>query len=271
MVDEQKSKSGTMSTLGHSAREHWSVNPEWVDVTRPQPPIRGVAFEALPQNIRLDLNQTALIIVDMQNDFCTPGGWLDHVGVDYAAARTPIEPLNRLLPQLREAQVPILWVNWGNRSDFLNISPGLFHVYNPDGSSIGLGQEVPRSGSRVLEKGQWGASIVEELDVQPTDIHVDKCRMSGFWDTPLDSILSQLGTRTLLFAGVNADQCVLHTLADANFLGYDCVLLSDCSATTSPSFCWDATVYNVRTIFGFTAVSNDFTAKLQQTLEVQNG
>jgi nicotinamidase-related amidase len=81
--------------------------------------------------------------------------------------------------------------------------------------------------------------------------------MSGFWDTPLDAILRNLRVDTLFFAGVNADQCVIWTLADANFLGYDCVMLEDCCATTSPGFCWDATLYNVRQCMGFTATSTD--------------
>jgi nicotinamidase-related amidase len=77
--------------------------------------------------------------------------------------------------------------------------------------------------------------------------------MSGFWDTPLDSILRNLGATTLLFAGVNLDQCVLCTLQDANFLGYDCILLEDGCATTSPDYCVAATLYNVRQCFGFVA------------------
>ena len=79
--------------------------------------------------------------------------------------------------------------------------------------------------------------------------------MSGFWDTELDSILRNLGVSTLLFAGVNVDQCVLCTLQDANFLGYDCILVSDCSATTSPSYCLEATLYNVQ-CFGFVTTSD---------------
>ena len=75
--------------------------------------------------------------------------------------------------------------------------------------------------------------------------------MSGFFDTPLDSILRNLGVTTLLFGGVNADQCVLATLTDAACIGYDVVLLADCAATTSPSYCLDATVYNVAQCFGF--------------------
>ena len=86
-----------------------------------------------------------------------------------------------------------------------------------------------------------------------------KHRMSGFWDTPLDSILRNLDVKTLLFSGVNADQCVLHTLADASFLGYDTILLEDCAATTSPEFCLQAALYNIKQIFGFVASSGGFT------------
>ena len=128
---------------------------------------------------------------------------------------------------------------------------------------MGLGDPVPASGAPVLQKDSWGAAVIDELTVADTDVRVDKFRMSGFWDTPLDSILRNLGVSTCLFAGVNADQCVLHTLADANFLGYDTVLLEDCTATTSPAFCWDATLYNARQIFGFTALSTDLIAALE--------
>ena len=86
---------------------------------------------------------------------------------------------------------------------------------------------------------------------EPEDIKVDKYRISGFWDTPLDSILRNLGVRSMLFAGVNTDQCVLHSLTDANFLGYGCILVEDCCATTSPDFCTEATVWNVKKCFGF--------------------
>ena len=89
----------------------------------------------------------------------------------------------------------------------------------------------------MLERGSWSASIVDELAPAPSDIQVAKYRMSGFQDTMLDSILRNLNVTTLLFAGVNADQCVLCTLQSANFLGYDCFLIEDCSATTSPDYC----------------------------------
>jgi ureidoacrylate peracid hydrolase len=83
------------------------------------------------------------------------------------------------------------------------------------------------------------------------EVRIDKYRMSGFWDTPLDSVLRNLGITTVLFAGVNLDQCVMGTLQDANFLGFDCILIEDCAATTSPDFRREATFYNTKQCFGF--------------------
>ena len=120
---------------------------------------------------------------------------------------------------------------------------------------MGLADPLPTNGAAVLTKNSWAAAIVDGLPHEPTDIFVDKFRMSGFWDTPLDSILKNMAKTTLFFAGVNIDQCVLTTLQDANFLGYDCILLRDCSATTSPDFCLQATIYNVNQCFGFVADS----------------
>ncbi|MBD2387741.1 cysteine hydrolase family protein [Cylindrospermum sp. FACHB-282] len=237
-------------TLG-VAPNAWGVNQDIADITRPPKTPQPVILSTETKTLRLDLAKTAILIIDMQNDFCHPDGWLAHIGVDVSRARQPIEPLQTLLPALRAAGVPVIWVNWGNRPDLLNISASSLHVYNPTGDGVGLGDPLPKNGAKVLMAGSWAAAVVEELPQLPTDVRVDKYRMSGFWDTPLDSILRNLGTTTILFAGVNADQCVLTTLCDANFLGYDCVLVKDCTATTSPAYCWLATLYNVKQCFGF--------------------
>jgi nicotinamidase-related amidase len=196
-----------------------------------------------------------MIVIDMQNDFCAKDGWVDHLGVDYSPDRAPIAPLQKLLPALRQAQVPVIWVNWGNRPDLMNMPPNQLHLYKPTGRGIGLGEPLPGSGAHVLEKDSWAAAVVDELEKAPQDISVDKHRISGFWDTPLDSILRNVGVKTVLFAGVNTDQCVMCSLQDANFLGYGCVLVEDCCATTSPGFCTEATVWNVKKCFGFVASS----------------
>jgi nicotinamidase-related amidase len=246
-----------MPQLGTAPRNRWRVTPGHADLVRPPVPPRPVRFPAHAQALTIDLARTAIVVIDMQNDFCTRGGWLDHIGVDVTATHRAIAPLNALLPVLRGAGAIVVWVNWGNRPDRLNLSPALEHVYKPTGEGVGLGDPMPATGAKVLEKSSWGAAIIDALVPHADDVHVDKFRMSGFWDTPLDSIFRNTGVATLLFAGVNADQCVLATLMDANFLGYDTILLEDCCATTSPSYCWDATLYNVRQCFGFTALGSD--------------
>ena len=117
----------------------------------------------------------------------------------------------------------------------------------------------------MLEKDSWAAAVVDELKQESGDIKVDKYRISGFWDTPLDSILRNLGVRTLLFSGVNTDQCVMCTrCTDANFLGYGCVLVEDCCATTSPDYCTEATIFNVKKCFGFVTGSEQILAALKE-------
>lgn len=249
--------------LGPTAANSWRVSQGAVDLRRPARPERALRLPALPQRLTLDLARTAVVVVDMQNDFCHPDGWLAGIGVDITPARAPIPVLAELLPVLRGAGVPVVWLNWGNRPDRANLPPGVLHVYNGDGTSTGIGDPLASNGSPVLTEGSWAAAVVDELAIEPGDVAVSKYRMSGFWDTPLDTVLRNLRADTLLFAGVNADQCVLATLIDAACAGYDVVMLTDAVATTSPEYCMQATVYNVRQCFGFTATAADLAAAVR--------
>ncbi|MBD2868659.1 isochorismatase family protein [Paenibacillus arenilitoris] len=258
-----------MYRLGNG-RNDWHVNEEEADLRRSRQGGRTVRLPAEPQRITIDLDRTAAIVIDMQNDFCSPGGWVDYIGGDYAPLKALASAQNRLLASLRREGVPVIWLNWGNREDRLNLSPSILHVYNGAGTGVGIGEPLPGNGSKVLEKGSWGAAIIDELIVEPTDIHVDKYRMSGFWDTPLDSILRNLRAETLLFMGVNLDQCVMSTLEDAVHSGYDAVLIKDCCATNSPAYCADAAHYNIKQCYGFIADSSDLlnVVPLSETQEV---
>jgi nicotinamidase-related amidase len=234
-----------------AGRYSWALGRGQVDLSMPPPPPLTASIEAEPLNIEVDLRRSAMIIVDMQNNFCAPGGLTDHLGVDLAPERAPIAPLRSTLPLLRAADIPIIWLNWGNRPDRKNLPPMALYAFNRDRHGLGIGGALPDGRGRILEKGSWSAAIVDELEQMPEDIHVDKYRLSGFWDTPLDSILRNLDVKTLFFAGVNLDLCVFHTLADAHFLGYNCVLVEDCCGTTSPEFCVEATLWNIKKCFGF--------------------
>lgn len=238
----------------------WSSTTDHVDLTAASAS-RPMRLGALPQALTVDLERAAVIVVDMQNDFCTPGGWLDAIGVDVAPSAAAVRPIARLLPAFRAAAVPVVWLNWGNRPDLANLPPNVVHVYDPAGSGGGIGERVGASDA-VLVEGSWGAAIVDGLSVEPGDLRVAKFRMSGFFDTALDSILRSHRVDTVFFAGVNADQCVLATLTDAACLGYDAVLIEEASATTSPDYCLAATLYNVRQCFGFTTTPDELLAAL---------
>ncbi len=122
----------------------------------------------------------------MQNDFCHAKGWLASIGVDATPARAPIAPLQALLPAWRSASGGVVWLKWGNRSDRLKLSPSVLNVYQATAQGVGLGTPLPGTDAPVLEKGSWSAAVVDELTVAPTDIQIDKYRMNGFWDTPLE-------------------------------------------------------------------------------------
>ena len=241
--------------MGTNPNQSWKVTPDAVDMTRPSPAVQPLAIAAEPQNITVDAAKSALLIVDMQNDFCTKGGWLDSRGIDVNPNRKPIRPLAALIEAFRTNQIPVVWVNWGVRKDLLNISPSLRHAHNPHGDEPGIAQPVPGTRSEVIRAGSWGAQVVDEINPGERDVQIIKHRFSAFWDTETDAILRNMGIKTLFIGGVNMDQCVMTTLEDASFLGYDTVLIEDGTATTSPDFCVQATLYNVKLLFGFVTQS----------------
>ena len=251
-----------------SHRNRWSIPADGgpIDLRR-EMPSRPARLTAVPRDIVLDLARTALIVVDLQNDFCASNGWLASIGADISVLAGAVTLSDRLARAARGAGVPVIWLNWGNRPDRANLPPGVAHVYDPEGTGTGIGHVLPASGAAVLTRGSWGAALTAPLRAEPSDIQVDKYRMSGFWDTELDSVLRNLRLDTLLFAGVNSDQCVYATLIDAACIGYDVVLMTDASATTSPGYCHEATIYNTRRCFGFTASTADALSAL--TIETQ--
>ena len=246
-------------------RNRWTVENGRVNLGRTPIEARPIDIPTLPSPITADLSRSALIVIDMQNDFCDGAGWLASWGIDVSGAAPVITKLQSLVPAARAAGVPVIWVNWGSRLDQANLPPGVAHSFDPQGAGAGIGSVQP-NGSRALTRGSWGSELVAGLQSEPGDIDVDKYRLSGFWDTPLDSILRNLRVDTLFFAGVNSDQCVYSTLIDAASLGYDVVLVDGASGTSSPAYCHDATLYNTRQCYGFTAESDDLVSALEAHL-----
>ena len=249
----------------------WEVDEDTVDLVRPALPPRPCAIAAQPQNIVVDLNRTGVIVVDMQNDFCAAGGWFDAKGSEIEPMRRPIPVLNTLLPDLRGAGVTVFWVNWGNRADLANLPPSVFHAGKPAGQGFAYGDATPEGRGPILERDSWGAAVIDELSVEPGDVVVHKHRFSGFADNELDSVLRNRAITTLVFTGINTDRCVLATLMDASFLGYDCILVEDACATPSPAYCTDAVLFLMKQLYGFTTTSADIReALLAQSAETTN-
>ena len=242
---------------GPTAASSWTVHDDHVSLVRSAMPPRVLHLAAEPQAIEIDLARTALIVVDMQNDFCHKEGWFACKGIDVAPMRKPIVPIASLSNALRTAGARIVWLNWGIRADRANLPASVLYRGKRSADAAGYGEISSAGHGPSLVQGTWGAAQLDELPAQAGDISVSKHRLSGFWDSELDSILRQAGITTLLFAGINTDRCVFSTLQDAGFLGYDCVLVEDACATPSPPYVSDAIVFLVRQLHGFTTTCSN--------------
>lgn len=244
----------------------WQLKAEGVSLLRPASKPKPIWLQARPQKLEIDLQSSALVVIDMQNDFCHPEGWFGQKGVSMRATRKPIPMLQKLLPLWRAAGGRVIWLNWGVRADRLNLPAGVLFKAKVDAqgqlSGVGYAEASPVDRGPSLVPGHWGAQVVDELPVLATDITVFKHRLSGFHDNELDSLLRQQGISTLLFAGINTDRCVFSSLQDAGFLGYDCVLLEDACSTPSPAYVSRAILFLVEKLHGFVASAQALTVSL---------
>jgi ureidoacrylate peracid hydrolase len=252
------------SCLGPVAHNAWTWAASHISLVRRPLEPRPVLLEARPQPIELDIARSALVVIDMQNDFCHPQGWFGQKGVDVAPARAPIPILTNLLPAWRAAGGRVIWLNWGIRADRLNLSPTIHLKGKRSEHGVGYGESSPIDRGPSLVRGAWGAQVIDELGVDAADISIDKHRLSGFWDNEFDTVLRHQAVTTLLFAGINTDRCVFSTLQDAAFLGYDCILLEDACSTSSPAYVTEAIHFMVQELHGFVARADRLNTALPQ-------
>jgi ureidoacrylate peracid hydrolase len=248
--------------FGPAAHNSWALQGERLSLVRQPKASQKILLKSADQTLEIDINRCALIVVDMQNDFCHPLGWFGQRGVNTKQTRKPIEVLNRLLPAWRERGALVIWLNWGIRPDRLNLSPTVQFKGKRSAHAVGYAEHSTLDKGRSLVAGEWGAQVIDELKVTTTDITVFKHRLSGFWDNELDSVLRQQGITTLIFSGVNTDRCVFSTLQDAGFSGYDCILLKDACSTTSPAYVSKAILFLVEQLHGFVATADDLIEQL---------
>jgi ureidoacrylate peracid hydrolase len=227
-------------------------------------PHRVVTIRAKPAPIDIDPAKTAMIVVDMQNDFAAKGGLFDHADVDITGARNAIPHIQTSIATGRQAGIPVIYLKMGFKPDLSDLGTEdsvnrVRHLH------FGVGQTTQAPNGRTgrfLVRGTWNTDIVSELEPQPKDVVIYKTRFSGFYQTELDATLKRMGAKYLIFAGVTTCICVDSTVRDAMFRDYLCVLLSDCMSepigSQLPRSNHDATLLAIETVLGWVSDSNEF-------------
>lgn len=219
-----------------------------------------------PDSIEIDVQRSAVIVVDMQHAFCSKEGMFDKIGwLDEEKVQKVINADKRVIEAARNAGMKLIYLRMAYRPDYSNAGGPESPNYWKEVGMVKM-RENPEWHGDFVTKGTWDWEIIDELEPEEEDIIVDKNRYSGFSNTELDSILQTFNIKYLIFTGIATNVCVESTLRDAYFAEYFPILVKDACGNAGPDYTQDATVWNVRELFGWVTTSKDFSKAVKDSI-----
>jgi ureidoacrylate peracid hydrolase len=226
---------------------------------------------AKPDSISIDVEKTAIIVVDMENDFGSKNGMFDRAGIDISMIQKTVEPSRNVLAAARKEAIKIIYLKMGympNLSD-LGSEGAPNRVRHLQVMHVGDTMHAPDGReSRILIRDSWGTDMIPQLQPQADDIILYKTRFSGFYQTALDSILKKLNKKYLIVIGCTTSICVESTVRDAMFRDYLSVVLEDCTSEPIgyglPRSNHEASLLSIQALLGWVSNSVEFIKAVSQ-------
>lgn len=216
-----------------------------------------------PYDGYIDPSKTALLLIDWQHDFCGPGGYVDTMGYDISLTRRGVEPTRNVLESCRQTPgFTIVHTREGHKPDLSDCPPNKLWRSRQIGAGIG----DPGPNGRILVRGEAGWNIIDELAPIEGEPVIDKPTKGAFGATDIDLVLRNRGVTHIVLTGITTDVCVHTIMREANDLGYECLLLEDCTGATDEGN-YEAALKMIKMqggVFGAVSNSNDFINAISQ-------